>query len=251
MCVEFRPVLRCLVEEYQGTREIRRRESTQDHPVEVLFAGEHEVQGKEDHVYRGILLDQESQKGKDIHGQVLLPLKEVEHPQEQRQEEAVLVEVVEAAHGGGRIQGVDQSHHDLRALGQLEVARQQYRRDHAACHQHGLADLQGQRRREDGVKGQEQVVYGGLYYLEEVDAPTGYHKLTARTKFTIADSNLDSIQLDGKYSGGGVHVVNKSGSILPQTGGMGTMLFITFGTMVVLGTGVLLVTKKRMDMIVE
>lgn len=91
----------------------------------------------------------------------------------------------------------------------------------------------------------------GIYYLEEVDAPAGYHKLTARTKFTIADKNLDSIQLDGKYSGGGVQIINKSGSILPQTGGMGTMLFVTFGTMVVLGTGVLLVTKKRMGMIVD
>ena len=91
----------------------------------------------------------------------------------------------------------------------------------------------------------------GIYYLEEVDAPAGYHKLTARTKFTIADKNLDGIQLEGKYSGGGVQIVNKSGSILPQTGGMGTMLFITFGTMAVLATGVLLVTKKRMAMIQE
>ncbi|MBR5284644.1 MAG: LPXTG cell wall anchor domain-containing protein, partial [Clostridia bacterium] len=36
---------------------------------------------------------------------------------------------------------------------------------------------------------------------------------------------------------------------LPETGGMGTMLFISCGMAVVLAAGVLLVTKKRMGMI--
>ena len=46
-------------------------------------------------------------------------------------------------------------------------------------------------------------------------------------------------------------MVNKTGTMLPETGGIGTVLFIAFGTLVVLGTGVLLVTKKRMSMIEE
>lgn len=92
----------------------------------------------------------------------------------------------------------------------------------------------------------------GIYYLEETVAPAGYNKLTARKEFTIADGNLDSVFNEGIYStGSGVHVVNKTGTMLPETGGMGTVLFITFGTMVVLATGVLLVTKKRMSMIRE
>ena len=92
----------------------------------------------------------------------------------------------------------------------------------------------------------------GVYYLEETAAPAGYNKLTARKEFTIADANLDSVFNDGIYStGSGVHVVNKTGTMLPETGGVGTVLFITFGTLVVLGTGVLLVTKKRMSLIEE
>ncbi len=90
----------------------------------------------------------------------------------------------------------------------------------------------------------------GTYYLEETEAPDGYNKLSARQKFIVSDSNLDAVFNDGVYStGSGVHVVNKTGSMLPETGGMGTVLFITFGTIVALAAGVLLVTKKRMSMI--
>ena len=90
----------------------------------------------------------------------------------------------------------------------------------------------------------------GTYYLEETEAPDGYNKLTARQKFIISDSNLDATFNGEIYStGSGVHVTNKTGTMLPETGGMGTVLFVTFGTIVVLGAGVLLVTKKRMSMI--
>ena len=92
----------------------------------------------------------------------------------------------------------------------------------------------------------------GIYYLEETAAPAGYNKLTARKEFTIADANLDSVFNDGIYStGSGVHVVNKTGTMLPETGGIGTVIFIVLGTLAVLGAGVLLVTKKRMAMIEE
>ena len=90
----------------------------------------------------------------------------------------------------------------------------------------------------------------GTYYLEETEAPDGYNKLTARQKFIISDANLDSVFNGEIFStGSGVHVVNKTGSMLPETGAMGTMLFVTFGTLAVLAAGVLLVTKKRMSMI--
>ena len=90
----------------------------------------------------------------------------------------------------------------------------------------------------------------GTYYLEETEAPDGYNKLTARQKFIISDSNLEATFNDGVFStGSGVHVVNKTGSMLPETGAMGTVMFITFGMFVALATGILLITRKRMSMI--
>ncbi len=90
----------------------------------------------------------------------------------------------------------------------------------------------------------------GVYYLEETAAPAGYNKLTSRTEFTIADASLDAIYNDGIFStGSGVHVVNKTGSMLPETGGLGTLLFTLLGGGTALGTGVVLVTKKRMSKI--
>ncbi len=105
------------------------------------------------------------------------------------------------------------------------------------------------------VKGGKVTVVGfdnGVYYLEETVSPEGYNKLTSRKEFTIADGNLDSVFNGGIYStGSGVHVVNKTGSMLPETGAAGTVVFIAIGVLVVLGAGVLLITKKRMAMIRE
>lgn len=105
------------------------------------------------------------------------------------------------------------------------------------------------------VKGGVVTVVGmdnGVYYLEETVAPAGYNKLTTRKEFTIADGNV-SAKFDDKIyaTGSGVHVINKTGTMLPETGAEGTFLFITLGMFTVLATGVLLVTKKRMSMIVE
>ncbi|MDY3984019.1 LPXTG cell wall anchor domain-containing protein, partial [Dysosmobacter sp.] len=38
-----------------------------------------------------------------------------------------------------------------------------------------------------------------------------------------------------------------AGATLPETGGIGTTIFYVLGTILVLGAGVLLVTKKRMN----
>ncbi len=110
---------------------------------------------------------------------------------------------------------------------------------------------------EDGVPiaviaGQARILGfdNGTYFVEETQVPVGCNPLEGRQKFIISDSNLDSIFNGGVYStGSGVHVVNNTGTMLAGTGGMGTVLFVTFGMLVVLGTGVLLVTKKRMAMI--
>ena len=58
------------------------------------------------------------------------------------------------------------------------------------------------------------------------------------------DIKLTASKEQGKLS---TDVVNKSGSILPSTGGIGTTIFYIVGVVLVFGAGVLLVTKKRMN----
>ncbi len=95
------------------------------------------------------------------------------------------------------------------------------------------------------------------YHLHETKAPEGYNKLTSDVNFTINSANLDAttgeVSTSGgtviKYTSGGVHVINYTGAELPETGGIGTVLFITIGSLLVLGFGVLLVTKLRMSKI--
>ena len=88
----------------------------------------------------------------------------------------------------------------------------------------------------------------GEYYLEETKAPEGYNQLASRQKFIIADASLESVFNGGDYSvGSGVHVVNKSGTMLPETGGMGTTMFYIFGALLTAAAVVMLVTKKRMS----
>jgi LPXTG-motif cell wall-anchored protein len=87
----------------------------------------------------------------------------------------------------------------------------------------------------------------GTYYLEETVTPTGYNKLAARQKFIISDGNLDATFNGEIYStGSGVHVVNKNDTMLPETGGIGTTLFYVVGGILVAGSIVFLVTRKRM-----
>ena len=86
------------------------------------------------------------------------------------------------------------------------------------------------------------------YWLEETKAPDGYNKLTERSKVEIKTDNLTAtIGTDNKYQSGGVQVVNQAGTELPSTGGMGTTIFYIAGTVLVLGAGVILVTRRRMS----
>ena len=83
------------------------------------------------------------------------------------------------------------------------------------------------------------------YYLTETKQPDGYNKLSAPVKIVIKEDGTITIG-DATDTGDEVGVENKSGSLLPHTGGMGTTLFYIFGAILVVGSGVVLITKKRM-----
>ena len=90
------------------------------------------------------------------------------------------------------------------------------------------------------------------YYFEEKVAPEGYNMLKEKAKFTLPEGNKNAIFNGNVYSSGsGFHITNQSGTMLPETGGLGTILFTVLGGTTALGTGVVLVTKKRMSNIDE
>lgn len=78
------------------------------------------------------------------------------------------------------------------------------------------------------------------YKLEEVKAPEGYNPLTSKVSFTV-----NKISADKTYQRGNVNVVNYTGKELPETGSFGTTMFMTIGSLLVVGFGLLLVTKLR------
>ena len=114
----------------------------------------------------------------------------------------------------------------------------------------------------------------GYYRLTETTHPEGYNPidpiyftitaehelLSDNPKLTTLEATETNEQHTNKETGNitftstnednGIlttNVVNKKGSLLPETGGIGTTIFYIVGVVLVLGAGVLLVTKKRMN----
>lgn len=92
------------------------------------------------------------------------------------------------------------------------------------------------------------------YYLEETTVPNGYNRLASRVRVSILEENLDAEITESEVEGevvttidGGVQVTNTKGNLLPSTGGIGTVIFVTVGSIMVLGFGILLVAKLRLN----
>ena len=107
----------------------------------------------------------------------------------------------------------------------------------------------------------------GDYRLKEVITPPGYNTIdpitftvTAKheiewttrtdilTELTTGNTATGNIEFAASTDRSTLttNVVNKQGSTLPSTGGMGTTIFYVVGTILVLAAVVLLITKKRM-----
>ncbi len=87
---------------------------------------------------------------------------------------------------------------------------------------------------------------GDTYYLRETKAPDGYNKLADVVEVEIkptVDATTQTLSLAPVTE----KVENKSGSILPGTGGIGTTIFYVAGSILLVGAAVLLIVKKRMS----
>lgn len=93
----------------------------------------------------------------------------------------------------------------------------------------------------------------GTYYLVETKAPDGFNKLTAPivikiTKSADTDVNNWTISKDGTVETDKIiDVENSTGSILPSTGGMGTIAFTVVAALLVLGVAVSFIHDRKRE----
>lgn len=93
----------------------------------------------------------------------------------------------------------------------------------------------------------------GTYYLVETKAPDGFNKLTAPievkiTKSTDTDANNWTISKDGTPETDKIiDVANSTGSLLPSTGGMGTIAFTVVAALLVLGVAVSFIRDRKRE----
>lgn len=92
----------------------------------------------------------------------------------------------------------------------------------------------------------------GTYVLKETTVPAGYNKCDDVT-IVISATHVEAESKDSATTtltsskNMTNQIVNKSGSTLPETGGIGTTIFYVLGGMLVVCAVVLMVSKKRMS----
>lgn len=91
-----------------------------------------------------------------------------------------------------------------------------------------------------------QGLGAGTYYLTETKQPDGYNKLSGSVTVVIDKDGQVKVKNGDAYDEvTQVKVENKSGTVLPNTGGAGTTMIYLVGAVLVLGSGVVLATKRR------
>ena len=105
----------------------------------------------------------------------------------------------------------------------------------------------------------------GTYVLEETKVPDGYNQMpdleftiTAGHQIEADNPILETLtgtdgaeftfsKIDVSHGTLTTSITNKSGAVLPSTGGVGTTMFYIVGAILAVGAGILLVTRRRMD----
>ena len=93
-----------------------------------------------------------------------------------------------------------------------------------------------------GVTEDFKGLENGTYELIEVEAPAGYNLPTETTEVVINGKDSDPKTLTYSFT-----IKNNSGTQLPGTGGIGTTIFYILGSLLVVGCGIVLVSRKRMQ----
>ena len=114
---------------------------------------------------------------------------------------------------------------------------------------------------ENGTKFEWKGLDDGDYKLSETTTPPGYNT-AADIEFTITaeheiesdnpqltklECNFKDFTIDLAAGSLTTTVVNKPGTLLPETGGIGTTIFYVLGGVMMAGAVVLMVTKRRMN----
>lgn len=91
----------------------------------------------------------------------------------------------------------------------------------------------------------------GSYQLKETTTPAGYNTcepidiVISATHVENANAASADLTLKADTANMNNTIINQKGSTLPSTGGIGTTIFYVAGGVLVVGAGVLLITKKR------
>lgn len=99
----------------------------------------------------------------------------------------------------------------------------------------------------DGGKAEFVGLDAGTYTLSEIKTNDGYNLLDGDITVTIAEDGTVSMTGATSVENGKIVIENAQGTVLPGTGGIGTTIFYVLGSALVVGCGIVLISRKRMQ----
>ena len=127
----------------------------------ISFSAQNRVYRKENEIHRRVLLDAERQQREHREKDIFVAFKRPEHPQQEREQKAVFVDIVESAAHHNGLQKRHRRNARRLCVRQLEVPAQQIRRHGSRSENRRLPDLERHGGREHKIKRQQQIVNRG------------------------------------------------------------------------------------------